>query len=109
MIDMVTVTNDLDDSYCGPLYVKNATLSASVVAAIVSGTQSAQGKIAAATATSSGTPISQGINATVVGTGGFGAASPTAFTGVAGKMQSYGLIVATVVVTSAMTVTCWLS
>ncbi|KAL8798265.1 MAG: hypothetical protein Q9182_006811 [Xanthomendoza sp. 2 TL-2023] len=101
------VTNHLDDSYCGPLYVNNVTLSSSVAAAIASGTQAAQSKIATATATG-GATLGTGTNSTLTGTTGIGMPSPTPFTGDAGTTKDYYLGTAVAFIAGITVLATWL-
>ncbi|KAG7008630.1 hypothetical protein G7Y79_00005g017710 [Physcia stellaris] len=93
-------TNDLDDQFCGPFYVSNAVLSASVASAIASATSSAH---AAARASASSTAVggsSNSTNGTI--TGAPGGPTPSSFTGGAGRVSEWSLGVAGAVVVGAV-------
>ncbi|KAL8792901.1 MAG: hypothetical protein Q9195_004478 [Heterodermia aff. obscurata] len=76
----ITRTNDLDDQFCGPFYVNNASLSSSVAAAIASATSSVQASVRASALASASISIPAQGNASVT------APAPAAFTGGAGRL-----------------------
>lgn len=95
-------TNDLDDQFCGPFYVSNAVLSASVASAIASATSSAH---AVARASASSTAVGGGSNSNSTNgtvTGAPGGPTPSSFTGGAGRVSEWSLGVAGAVVVGAV-------
>ena len=95
-----SVTNDLDDQFCGPLYVSNPTLSASVASAIASGTSSAHAAARASATTTAVGSSSNSTNGTI--TGAAGGPTPSAFTGGAGRLEGWSLSVAVALVAGAI-------
>ncbi|KAG6994119.1 hypothetical protein G7Y79_00047g083450 [Physcia stellaris] len=91
-------TDQLVDQFCGPLYIKNASLSASVKAAIASATKSAKAVISATA--SAALAADNGTNGSV--TAPNGAPTPSSFTGGAATVSDWGFTFALMVVVTSV-------